>query len=167
MVTYPQNHLLTRRPDWPGGALLGLKNHPCESQTSSKQCISATYGVKKAFMWAQSPLEGSSLPKFFINQWNLHNPYVKLTSVVVTCLVWWPFLRPFCCKIRSASPSCRHLLDFVAIARNANHWQICSKNAKVLPCRLRLCSFSLRVCPSAPKINKCVTLVCPSLPNFP
>ena len=84
VVTYPQNHLLTRRSDWSPGALLGLKNHPCESQTSSKQCISATYGVKKAFMWAQSPLEGSSLQKFFINQWNLDNPHVKLTSVMVT-----------------------------------------------------------------------------------
>ena len=123
--------------------------------------------VKKAFMWGQRSLEGTSLPKFPIKSGNLIIPTVKLTSVVVTCLVLSLFWRPYCCTNRTVGSSCRHLVDFVANVRNANHPHKCSKNAKVRPRCIHLCSFSLRVCPTSSNIDKCVTLECPRCRNFP
>ena len=101
------------------------------------------------------------MPKFSITSGNIIIPNVKLTSVVVTCFVPSPNSRPYWCIIHSASSSGRHLVDFVAIVRNANHPQICSNNANVRPRCIHLCSFSLRVCPSSSNIDKCVTLECP------
>ena len=64
-------------------------------------------------------------------------PLVKLTSVVVTCLVLSPFGRLYCCKNRTVGRSRRHLVDFVAIAGDANPSRFCSKFAM---CGLATCT---------------------------
>ena len=93
-------------------------------------------------------------------------PAVKLTSVVVTCLVLSPFLRPYWCKIRTAGRSRRRLVDFVTIAGNAFHPRFSSIIAKERSCCLHLCSISLRVCPTSSKIDPSGSLMCPkSLPS--
>ena len=93
-------------------------------------------------------------------------PLVKLTSVVVTCLVLSPFWRFYWCKFRSAGRSRRHLVDFVAIAGNANPSRLSSKIAKVRSCDLHLCSISVRMCPTSSNIDQSGRLICPkSLTN--
>ena len=103
---------------------------------------------------------------FPITNGNIRFPAVKLTSVVVTCLVLSPFWRPYWCKIRTASRSRRHLVDFVAIAGNAFHPHFSGRIAKVRSCCLHLCSISLRMCPTSSKIDPSGRLMCPkNLPN--
>ena len=101
------------------------------------------------------------MPKFSIKSRNIILPYVKLTSVVVTCLVLSPSWRPYWCKIRTAGRSRRHLVDFVAIAGNANPPRFSSKIAKVRSCDLHLCSISLQMCPPSSKIDRSRSLMCP------
>ena len=105
------------------------------------------------------------MPIFSSKNGNMSFPLVKLTSVVVTCLVLSPYWRPYWCKIRTASRSRRHLVDFVAIAGNANPPRFSSKLAKVRSCSLHLCSISLQMCPPSSKIDRSRSLMCPkSLP---
>ena len=85
----------------------------------------------------------------------------KLTSVVVTCLVFSLLWRPYWCKFRSAGRSRRHLVDFVAIAGNANPPRFFSKIAKVRSCDLHLCSISLQMCPASSKIGRSRSVMCP------
>ena len=85
--------------------------------------------------------------------------------MVVTCLVLSPFWRPYWCKNRTVGRSRRHLVDFVAIAGNANPPRFSCKIAKVRSCDLHLCSISLQMCPTSFKINRSRSLMCPkSLP---
>ena len=98
---------------------------------------------------------------FSLKHGNISFPPVKLTSVVVTCLVLSPFWRPYWCKFRSAGRSRRHLVDFVAIAGNANPPRFFSKIAKVRSCDLHLCSISLQMCPPSSKIDRSRSLMCP------
>ena len=107
------------------------------------------------------PPQATSLPIFSFKHGNISFPFVKLTSVVVTCLVLSPFWRPYWCKIRTASRSRRHLVDFVAIAGNANPPRFSSKIAKVRSCDLHLCSISLQMCPPSSKIDRSRSLMCP------
>ena len=111
------------------------------------------------------PPQAPSLPIFSLKPGNISFPSVKLTSVVVTCLVLSPFWGPYWCKFRSAGRSRRHLVDFAAIAVNANHPRFSSKIAKVRSCDLHLCSISLQMCPPSSKIDRSRSLMCPkSLP---
>ena len=106
------------------------------------------------------------MPIFSLKHGNISFPLVKLTSVVVTCLVLSPFLRPYWCNIRTVGRSRRHLVDFVTIAGNAFHPRFSSMIAKERSCCLHLCSISLRVCPTSSKIDPSGSLMCPkSLPN--
>ena len=84
---------------------------------------------------------------------------------MVTCLVLSPCWQPYWCKIRTASRSRRYLVDFVAMAGNANPQRFSSKIAKVRSCDLHLCSISLQMCPPSSKIDRSRSLMCPkSLP---
>ena len=81
--------------------------------------------------------------------------------MVVTCLVLSPFWRPYWLKNRTVGRSRRHLVDFVAIAGNANPPRFSSKLAKVRSCILHLCSISLQMCPPSSKIDRSRSLMCP------
>ena len=106
------------------------------------------------------------MPTFSLKHGNISFPFVKLTSVVVTCLALSPFWRPYLCKIRTASRSRRHLVDFVATVGTATPPRFSSKIAKVRSCDLHLCSISLQMCPPSSKIDRSRSLVCPeSLPT--
>ena len=106
------------------------------------------------------------MPKFSITSGYIIRPYVKLTSVVVTCLVLSPCWRPYWCKVCTVGGSRRRLVDFVTIAGNANHPHFSSRIAKVRSCCLHLCSISLRMCPTSSKLDPGGRLMCPkSLPN--
>ena len=107
------------------------------------------------------PPQATFLPNFSLKHVNISFPLVKLTSVVVTCLVFSLFGRPYWCKNRTASRSRRHLVDFVAIAGNANPPRFFSKIAKVRSCDLHLCSISLQMCPPSFKIDRSRSLMCP------
>ena len=98
---------------------------------------------------------------FSLKHGNISFPPVKLTSVVVTCLVLSPFWRPYWCKNRTVGRSRRHLVDFLAIVGNANPPRFSSKIAKVRSCCLHLCSISLRMCPTSSKIDQSGRLMCP------
>ena len=88
-------------------------------------------------------------------------PAVKLTSVAVTCLVLSPFWRPYWLKNRTVARSRRHLVDFVAIAGDANSSRLTTQIAKVRSCDLHLCSISLQMCPPSSKIDRSRSLMCP------
>ena len=92
---------------------------------------------------------------------NISFPFVKLTSVVVTYLVFSPFWRPYWLKNRTVGRSRRHLVDFVAIADDANPSRFFCKIAKVRSCDLHLCSISLQMCPPSSKIDRSRSLMCP------
>ena len=101
------------------------------------------------------------MPIFSLKRGNISFPIVKLTSVVVTCLVLSPFWRPYWCKNRTVGRSRRHLVDFVAIAGDANPPCFPSKIAKVRSCDLHSCSISSRMCPTSFKIDRSRSLMCP------
>ena len=103
---------------------------------------------------------------FPLKHGNISFPSVKLTSVVVACLVLSPVLRPYWCKFRTVGRSRRHLVDFVAIAVDAFHPRFSRRIATERSCCLHLCSISLRMCPTSSKIDPSGSLMCPkSLPN--
>ena len=112
------------------------------------------------------PHEARSMPKIPPIRENTSFALGKLTSVVVTCLVLSPFLRPYWCKIRTVGRSRRRLVDFVTIAGNAFHPRFSSIIAKERSCRLHLCSISLRMCSISSKLDPSGSLMCSkSLPN--
>ena len=80
---------------------------------------------------------------------------------MVTCLVLSPFWRPYWLKNRTVGRSRRHLVDFVAIAGDANPPRFTTKIAKVRYCDLQLCSISLQMCPPSSKIDRSRSLMCP------
>ena len=97
---------------------------------------------------------------------NISFPFVKLTSVVVTCLVLSALWGSYWLKNRTVGRSRRHLVDFVAIADDANPQRFCSKIAKVGSCDLHSCSISEQMCPSSSKIDRSRSLMWPkSLSN--
>ena len=102
--------------------------------------------VKKAFMRGQRPLEGTSLPLFPQKHGNISFPLVKLTSVVVTYLVFSPFWRPYWLKNRTVGRSRRHLGDFVATVGDANPLRFTTK--------LQRCG--LATCNCARFLSRCV-----------
>ena len=87
--------------------------------------------------------------------------FSKLTSVVVTCLVLSPLLRPYWCKTRTVGRSRRHFVDFVTIAADANPSHFSGRIAKVRSCDLHLCSISFRMCSTSSKIDRSRSLMCP------
>ena len=92
---------------------------------------------------------------------NISFPFVKLTSVVVTCLVLSALWGSYWLKNRTVGRSRRHLVDFVAIAGDANPLRFSTKIAKVRSCDLHLCSISLQMCPPSSKIDRSRSLMCP------
>ena len=88
-------------------------------------------------------------------------PFVKLTSVVVTCLVLSAFWRHYWWKNRTVGRSRRHLVDFVTTAADANPLHFSSRIAKVRSCDLQLCSVALQMCPESSKIDRSRSLMCP------
>ena len=80
---------------------------------------------------------------------------------MVTCLVLSPFWRPYWLKNRTVCRSRRHLVDFVAIADDANPVRFTTTIAKVRSCDLQLCSISLQMCPPSSKIDRSRSLMCP------
>ena len=92
---------------------------------------------------------------------NISFPFVKLTSVVVTCLVLSALWGSYWLKNRTVGRSRRHLVDFVAIAGDANLPRFITQIATVRSCDFQLCSISEQMCPSSSKIDRSRSLTCP------